>query len=149
MTPSPPPAAPVGSYQLTMSSTGNNGELSGAVSSATSPKGGEGNVSPSWAAGPAASPVGEGPAAGPPSVMAPPSWCPSPPLYILQVPLPRGSPTLGCYLLIMGEGAGRGGVVQRARGRQDMCVSVFVIVAEMTSCPSLSVLPFVLMNYHP
>ena len=79
-TPAPPPAATGETSQPTILSTGNNSELSGGVPSAASPRGDDGSVSLSWASGPAASPVGEGPAAGLPSVLAPPSWCPSPTL---------------------------------------------------------------------
>ena len=32
--------------------------------------------------------------------------------------------------------------MQTAQGCQDMCALVFVIMAEMASCPSLSVFPF-------
>lgn len=80
--PAPPPAATGGSSQPTILSSGNNSELSGAVSSAAAPRGDDGSVSLSWASGTAASPVGEGPAAGLPSVLAPPSWCPPTPVSL-------------------------------------------------------------------
>lgn len=119
----PPPAATVGSHQPAALSTGNNGELLGAVSPAASPKGSDSNVSLPWASGPTSSPVESNGGGTHPSVMAPP-LCLSSSLYFLQATLHRGSPTSGCDLLLMvrgrlGERAGYG-----TRGRQDMWVSV-------------------------
>lgn len=106
--PPPPLAATVGPHQPATLFTGNNGELSGAVLPAASSKRGTGrgpedsNASLSWASGPLACSVqamGEaqqlvgGPTLGCTSSAS--SFC------ILQGTLPRGSPTLGCYLLIM------------------------------------------------
>ena len=111
-TPAPPPAATVGSSQPTILSAGNNRELSGAVSSAASPRGDEGSVSLSWTLGQLPAQCGRAQQLGYPR-----SWLlPRVPLPLpvsLPGPSPQEVPSTG-LLFAKNERGGRQG-----RGRAD------------------------------
>lgn len=116
-----PPAATAGSYQPATLSTGNNGgrqeprhplppqQEVPAMSSGPGLQGQLPAQRKQWGAG------GQQPG---------PSRCPSSSLCVLQAALPRGSPTFGCYFLIVVGGRQKEGAVPRALGNQDTWVSV-------------------------
>lgn len=116
-----PPAATAGSYQPATRSTGNNGgrqeprhplppqQEVPAMSSGPGLQGQLPAQRKQWGAG------GQQPG---------PSWCPSSSLCAPQVAPSRGSPTFGCYFLIVVGGRQKEGAVPRALGNQDTWVLV-------------------------
>lgn len=110
--------------------------------------GGDSNASLSWASGPPASSV-QAMGEAQQLVGGPTLGCISSSFCILQGTLPRGSPTFGCYLLIMVGGRQEERAVQGALWSQDLWVSVSTLSLWQRRPAVPHYLPHVLMNDTP